>query len=767
MNKSTDITTRLPEILQQVDRLGNFATGGLFRFYSPGLVVEGIGPIALPLLPIQAEALIAAAQPAPYGRGEETLVDREVRRTWQVDAKQLRIEGEGWRESLVHLVGSIKQSLGVCGDVEAEIYKLLIYDAGSFFVEHRDTEKREGMFATLVITLPCDYEGGELVVRHQGEEMCFDLHADGVDQVGYAAFFADCKHEVRPVTAGYRLTLIYNLIRTGAGSLPKPADYSEEQQQASELLHDWAQAKQQGDEDLPEKLIYPLEHAYTPAEISFATLKNADAAVSAVLVAAAEQSDCEISLALVSLEEEGGAEHHGYYGYSGRRSWDETDEDDFEIIEVYDTTQKVGEWCKPDGSLPNLGELEFDEEELCPPDLFSSMDPTDLSFSEATGNEGASFERSYHIAALVLWPKGRTLAVVAHSAGLSTTLPLLADLVRQWQQAEGDASSAARSDALELARHIKQQWPKSEWENSGLSRQGDTANFLTSLSGLGAVETAVEFIERVIIAGAYTKADNEALVRVLEQMSEAGRSELLDRLFRKKAVTCIDACADLLRKLTHVDYFQDKSATLGDFPSMLTVALPDVARAEKKGYRRPSACVVSPQLVVDLVAGIDPIDPHSASIVVEWLLTGPQDIDMDDVLLPAALDLNKLDGNQVSASILHLIGTVREHLRQRIDEALESPADWSRPAKLTCHCSQCNDLSYFLANSMQSEWRYRAAQAKRSHMEATIRNSSCDIDYHTNKTGSPHTLVCRKNQNSYYSKGEQRKRDERDLAMLA
>ena len=48
----------------------------------------------------------------------------------------------------------------------AEFYKLLIYDAGSFFVDHRDTEKVPGMFATLVIALPSAHSGGELVVRH-------------------------------------------------------------------------------------------------------------------------------------------------------------------------------------------------------------------------------------------------------------------------------------------------------------------------------------------------------------------------------------------------------------------------------------------------------------------------------------------------------------------------------------------------------------------------------------------------------------------------
>ena len=259
MSKELNITTKLPEILQEVDRPGNFATGGHFRFYPPTLVVEGVGPLALPLLPMQAKALIATAQPAPYGRGEETLVDRSVRRTWQVDAERLTIEGEGWRESLEKLVGDVKRTLGVRGMVEAELYKLLIYDEGSFFVEHRDTEKREGMFATLVIVLPCDYEGGELMVRHQGQEKCFDLHANAADSAGYAAFFADCRHEVRPITAGYRLTLIYNLIRTDKGGLPKPADYSRQQQQLVGLLRSWAKAKQQGEEHLPEKLIYPLE----------------------------------------------------------------------------------------------------------------------------------------------------------------------------------------------------------------------------------------------------------------------------------------------------------------------------------------------------------------------------------------------------------------------------------------------------------------------------------------------------------------------------
>ena len=30
-------------------------------------------------------------------------------------------------------------------------------------------------------------------------------------EIGFAGFYADCVHEVRSVTTGYRLTLVYNL----------------------------------------------------------------------------------------------------------------------------------------------------------------------------------------------------------------------------------------------------------------------------------------------------------------------------------------------------------------------------------------------------------------------------------------------------------------------------------------------------------------------------------------------------------------------------
>jgi hypothetical protein len=53
----------------------------------PTIDVDGVGRLAFPVLPAQAERLIAVAE------GKETVVDREVRRTWQVDSSKVRIGG--------------------------------------------------------------------------------------------------------------------------------------------------------------------------------------------------------------------------------------------------------------------------------------------------------------------------------------------------------------------------------------------------------------------------------------------------------------------------------------------------------------------------------------------------------------------------------------------------------------------------------------------------------------------------------------------------
>ena len=370
----SSIGTTLLNSLRSVERPGDFCIGGIREIFMPTIDVDGVGRIAFPILPAQAERLVAIAEAAPYGRGEETVVDREVRRTWQVDSAKVRIGGRHWDQTLAGLVADIALGLGVSEPVAADFYKLLVYDTGSFFVDHRDTEKAPGMFATMVLVLPSTHSGGELVIKHLGREMVLDLRPEEPSEIGFAAFYADCVHEVRPVKTGCRLTLVYNLRLVDKRRPLKAPDYRAEHGRVVELLRSWASA-----EDEPDKLILPLEHAYTPAELSFSALKGADAGVASVLVKAAAEADCDLHLALVSIEESGSAEHTGYYGRR-HRSRDEEEDQEFEVAEVIDRALILSEWRRPDGGEAGFDDFPFAEDELCPPDALEDLMPDEQHF---------------------------------------------------------------------------------------------------------------------------------------------------------------------------------------------------------------------------------------------------------------------------------------------------------------------------------------------------------------------------------------------------
>ena len=126
---------------------------------------RGAGTLSFPITAQQAHTLAAAAEPAPYGRGEHTLVDPSVRACRQIDAARLRVAGGAWRDTLEQIVVRAATGLGCPPERTcAHLYKLLIYERGGFFAAHRDTEKEDGMVATLVLSLPVAGAGGELII---------------------------------------------------------------------------------------------------------------------------------------------------------------------------------------------------------------------------------------------------------------------------------------------------------------------------------------------------------------------------------------------------------------------------------------------------------------------------------------------------------------------------------------------------------------------------------------------------------------------------
>ena len=163
------------------------------------------------------------------------------------------------------------------------------------------------MFGTLVVVLPSIHRGGNLLVRHAGREVSLDLTASEPSHLAYGAFYADCEHEVLPITEGNRLCLIYYLIQKRSGKRrPAPfraPDYEAQIEAAKKLLANYLKRPA-----VSPKIAWLLEHQYSPAGLSFASLKNADAAIGQVLAEAAKRAGCALHLGIVHIEESGSAE---------------------------------------------------------------------------------------------------------------------------------------------------------------------------------------------------------------------------------------------------------------------------------------------------------------------------------------------------------------------------------------------------------------------------------------------------------------------------
>src|SRR5262249_51446151 len=157
------------EILNKIDRPGSFCTSGNAPTVLPGLEVEGFGPVGLPLTTKEAKSLKKHCEQAPYGKGEETLVDTSVRNVWHLKPEQFKLTNPEWDEFVQMVLDKVQKDLGLEKQkLQAHLYDLLLYEPGSFFLPHRDGEKLDRMVATLVIALPSSFQGGELVVRHEG-----------------------------------------------------------------------------------------------------------------------------------------------------------------------------------------------------------------------------------------------------------------------------------------------------------------------------------------------------------------------------------------------------------------------------------------------------------------------------------------------------------------------------------------------------------------------------------------------------------------------
>jgi hypothetical protein len=265
------------------DPLGSFATTQRLKdvpFLFPMLSVEGVGSVPMPLLDPFVEQLKSVARKAPFGVGSETHFDDDVRNCWEIDASKVSVlKNSEAQEYFAMAVQECCYQLGISKEsfeerkIRANLYKMLLYEKGGHFLPHRDGEKEDGMFGTLILQLPSVFSGGGLTVKHDGKTKNFYHEKDSASSVHAMAFYADCEHTVHQVRSGRRLCLVYNLVADSVEQCPSYSVNKNVEAELFRIANYWRRHRAE------RKLGYPLAHSYSQKNFSFTSMKGDDAHV--------------------------------------------------------------------------------------------------------------------------------------------------------------------------------------------------------------------------------------------------------------------------------------------------------------------------------------------------------------------------------------------------------------------------------------------------------------------------------------------------------
>ncbi|MEP7161695.1 MAG: 2OG-Fe(II) oxygenase, partial [Dermatophilaceae bacterium] len=766
------------EIAEMLGAVGPAAAPGTRLQAKPTdvlLEVVGVGRVGLPLSATQAKQLCGLGRPARFGRGEQTLTDRRVRDTWEIPKELVRVE---WSAAFGSALEKVRDGLGLAPDrpLTAELHSVLVYEPGQFFAPHQDSEKDDAMVATLVVTLPSTHTGGELVV-HQGGQAT--TYRTSKAKISLVAFYADCVHEVRPVTSGHRMALTYNLLLDGDPTGVTRATDPAVVERLADLIdaHLTTRRRHPYRDDVldpPNRLVYLLDHEYSARGLSWSRLKGADASRAEVLRAAADAVDCDVALALTEIQETWDAlEPDTRYA---RRRWSDDEApnsgpEDYELQYLIDSSIRLTRWTDPEGTWAQDIGLGVGEDEVCATIPTVQLRPYESEFEGYMGNYGNTMDRWYRRAALIVWPRAHGFAIRAEISPLQALDEVVAAVRTSGRTDRAHAQAQARVAVEALAPF---------WDS--VVRSQDQASFLakalraaTVLEDAGTAATLLHPFRIETLRRSHVKA----LAKLAGRHGEQWTGALLATWF-----------GDARQPYRVVTSGEDRSAWLARLPGLaealaaeqdagpmvgrhllrcawehlraeldrwLEQTRPSYLRTHIAPLGEPLAALLQAAAVLDAANLRDQVvadvrdRPDAVTIcVVRALRAG--------ATLPAGL--------RGHAGFPELAVDCGTRLRARLSRPARADDDWSLDPPAGCTCDLCAELGSFLRDPRRTTLDWPLAEQRRRHVHERIQSAELPVTHQTRRQGRPYVLVLTKSPTLFEQERKARSQDQADLDRL-
>jgi hypothetical protein len=723
----------------------NFCAQGQLALDAVAVTVRNVGTLDRPVSPESAAVLHAASAPARHGLREATLLDKRVRDTGEIDASTLALEWAA--NALPSLQAEVAQALGVL-HLEARLHNLLVYGPGQFFKPHQDTEKHPGMIATLVLVWPSAHIGGELRVSHRDTQVHFASQHLQASAIRWFAFYADCQHEVAPVSEGWRIVLTFDLVLPAESARPHTPVHPALLNALNMHFHP------EDAEPCLQPWVLLLDHEYTERGLRWRLLKGEDRARVAALRAACEPLGLTMHLALAAIHEQWTAIDAG----GGRRG------SAAEPDELIDEDMVLDFWVDADDQP-----LRRDALRLTPADTICFTETgenflVDEEYEGYMGNYGETLDYWYRRAALVI------------------QTPLAAEVSRfttDFDAALTDALALAcevRGDELSQRLQAAKKALRMQCQTRGRKLLGSFAELATAVPNAAQAHELCEGFSWFDLV----PSDALALAHLARRWGSPWMQELLQTLTARSMAWRFSEWSDkqdngiapwpqsLADFVLTGEAAGLQAAVIDDILDQCHAALiaADKSFASSTPASRSATLEQRLRSVGDLAAAMQrsTTAPQRQAALVHHVQANPG-------LYPLRQLRPLLQASPPEAIVLQPVQGLRTAVIQALQQALDEPAppvgDCSlRDIEWTCRCKDCHEVIKWAESANGQPLVLAMAESRRRHVQSRLQETAIALHTETVRQGSPHKLLIRKPTDLPARRSSQRLAWTHDLAAL-
>lgn len=705
-----------------IDKGDSYYSTTIFDSKNLKIKINDFGDLSLPLYEDSIKKLIELSTKAKFGYKEDTIEDKKIRDTFEIKSDEISLNFEN--DSLEKILDNIKRDLDLSdnANLQADLHNMLIYSPGQFFKKHKDSEKSDGMIATMVLVLPYPHIGGNLLINYHDSKYKFISENINEKNIKCLAFYSDCEHEIKKVTDGYRVALTFNIILKNHNINLK----TEINHKLKKEIEDYF--KNYNQDDKYKMFAYLLDHEYSEHSLRWNKLKGSDSKNAADFLQIAKELGFHIYLTLIDFHQNWMMEEDDYD--NGYNNVGEADLD-----ELIDEEQHLHCWIDKDNKKLSYDDHFIKQDQICFPYELSEIDPSDSEYEGYMGNYGNTADYWYKRSAIVIWDKRDNISI-KFKLNYDKELAKLMKMTKQdSNQSLVKEIIIKTGDLLYKDRHCEKNTRVKQLQNllEIAVYIEDKALSLSFLDGF-----LITDIERIHI---------DSLIKIKEKYSDKYLYNLLE-IWQNNVKNSynrnnfINDVYDFLKYLYSKNFTEDLIQFFIKYQIEQLKILRDNIIDKKPGYiekYRYKRIKYAKDLLKSSINFSGNTD-LSESLVLH-LIQNPTLYKIED-LTEIILSLKQVKKHQKPYNLL------KNHLQKEINKFLaKGPRkidDWSIDQELRCNCEHCKDIAKFL-KSNETRKIISVVKDIRKYIIANFDDMNIPVTLEVLKQGSPHKLIITKN----------------------